>query len=169
MTSPLGGVDQVDQRRLSLFPPTGLQTAVWVDEQQRLLKVYQHVSQAFLDLFTSGDTRGVNVVDTGTNLVGISVVLEGFQQLHVALRRLDGNDIGIQALDGRENVVKVGVTEVGVGLSGISDPGCCETEGINGPSEVMIPISTTKRQLKTNSRQFFAICQSDAAHVHLHG
>lgn len=156
MASPFGGVDQVDQRRLSFFPPTGLKTAVWVNEQQWLLKVYQHVSHALLNLFASGDTRRVNIVDTGTNLVGISVVLEGFEQLHVALRRLDGNDIGIQALDGWENVIKVGVTEVGVGLSGIGDAGCCETEGINSPGEVMIPISTTKRQLRTNDRQLIA-------------
>ena len=70
----------------------------------------------------------MDVVNTGTNLVSISVVLEGLEQLHVALGRLDRDDIGIQTLDGREDIVEVGVAEVRVGLSGISDTSSGETE-----------------------------------------
>ena len=150
MASPLGRIDQVDQRRLSLLPSTGLKTAVWVDEQQRVGKELEHGGHALLNLLVSRDTRGVDIVNTRANLVSISVVLEGLEQLHVALRRFDGNDIGIQTLDGWENVIKVGVAEVGVGLGGIGDTSGGEAEGIDGPSEVFLPIGTTEGQLKTN-------------------
>jgi len=90
----------------------------------------------------------VNIVNTRTDLVSVSVVLEGLEQLHVALGRLDRDDIGIQTLDGWEDIIKVRVAEVGVGLCGISDTSSGETEGINGPGEVVIPIRTTKRKLK---------------------
>ena len=89
------------------------------------------------------------IVNARTNLVGISVVLEGLEQLHVTLGRLDRDDIGIQTLDGWEDVIKVRIAEVGVGLGGISDTSSGETEGINGPGEVVIPIRTTERKLKS--------------------
>ena len=111
----------------------------------------------------------MNIVDTGANLVSVSVVLEGLEQLHVALRRLDGNNVRIQALDGWENVVEVGVAEVRVGLGGVGDTGRGETEGINGPGEVMIPINTTKRQLKKGHYQLVARGGTDAVHVHPRG
>ena len=82
----------------------------------------------------------MDVVNTRTNLVSISVVLEGLEQLHVALRCLDRDDIGIQTLDGWEDIVEVGVAEVRVGLGGIGDASGGETEGVNGPGEVVIPI-----------------------------
>ena len=44
-----------------------------------------------------------------------------------------------------------------VGLGGIGNTGSGEAEGINGPGEVTIPISTTERELKqVNGRQFIA-------------
>ena len=89
----------------------------------------------------------MNVVNTRTNLVSVSVVLEGLEQLHVALRRLDRDHIGIQTLDGWEDIIEVGVAEVGVGLGGIGDASSGKTEGVNGPGEVAIPISTTEREL----------------------
>ena len=95
LASPLGSVHQIDQRSLGLLPSAGLKTTVWVNEQQRVGEELQHGAQTLLDLLTSGDTRRVDIVNTRTNLVGISVVLEGLEQLHVALRRLDGDDIGI--------------------------------------------------------------------------
>ena len=151
LTSPLGRVDQVDQRCLSLLPSTGLKTAIWVDEQQRVGEELEHGTQTLLDLLASRDTRRVDIVNTRTDLVRISVVLEGLEQLHVALGRLDRDDIGIQALDRREDIIEIGVTEVRVGLGGIGNASSGETEGINGPGEIVIPISTTKRKLETNN------------------
>jgi len=148
LAGPLGSVDQVGQRRLSLLPSTGLKTTVWVDEQQRVGEELEHVTQTLLDLLASGDTRRVDIVNTRTNLVSVSIVLEGLEQLHVALGRLDGDDIGIQTLDGWEDIIEVGVTEVRVGLGGIGDAGGGETERVNGPSEVVIPIRATERKLK---------------------
>jgi hypothetical protein len=66
------------------------------------------------DLLLAGDTRRVDVVDTRTNLVGVAVLLEGVEELHVTLRELDRNDIGIETLNGGEDVTKVGVAEVRV-------------------------------------------------------
>jgi hypothetical protein len=130
----------------------------------------QHGTQTLLDLLASGDARRVDIVNTGADLVSISVVLEGLEQLHVALGRLDRDDIGIQTLDGWENIIEVGVAEVGVGLRGIGDTSGGETEGVNGPSEVAIPIGTTKRKLsEMNDRQLIVTGKTDAVHVHLHG
>ena len=170
LASPLGSVDQIDQRRLGLLPSTGLETAVWVNEQQRVGEELQHGSQTLLDLITSGDTRRVDIVNTRANLVGISIVLEGLEQLHVTLGRLDRDDVSIQALDGWEDIIKVGVAEVRVGLGGIGDTSGGETEGINGPSEVLVPIGTTKRKLnETNDRQLIVTGKTDPVHVHLRG
>ena len=91
----------------------------------------------------------MDIVDTRADLVSISVVLEGLEQLHVALRRLNGNDIGVQTLDGWEDIIEVGVAEVGVGLGCVGNTSSGETEGVNGPGEVVIPISATKRELKS--------------------
>ena len=99
----------------------------------------------------------MDIVNTRTNLVGVSVMLEGLKQLHVALGCLDRDDVGIQTLDGREDIIKVGVAEVRVSLGGIGNTSSGEAEGINGPGEVAIPISTTERELKKiNDRQLIA-------------
>jgi len=169
LAGPLGSIDQVDQRRLSLLPSTGLKTTVWVDEQQRVGEELEHGTQTLLDLLTSWNARRVDIVNTRTDLVSISIVLEGLEQLHVALRRLDGDDIGIQTLDGWEDIIEVGVAEVRVGLGGIGDASGGETEGVDGPGEVVIPIRTTERKLKGGNRQFVVICKTDAIHVHPHG
>ena len=111
----------------------------------------------------------MDIINTRANLVSISVVLEGLEQLHIALRRLDRDDVGIQTLDGWEDIIKVGVTEVRVGLGSIGDASSGQTEGVNGPGEVLIPISTTKRELKTNDRQPIVTGGANAIHIHPHG
>ena len=90
----------------------------------------------------------MDVVNTGSNLVSISVVLEGLEQLHITLRCLDRDDIGIQTLDGWEDIIEVRVAEVGVGLGSIGDASGGEAEGVNGPGEVVFPISTSERKLQ---------------------
>ena len=51
-----------------------------------------------------------------------------------------------------EDVVKVGVAEVGVGLESISDTGSCDLEGGEGPGEVDIPVGLAEGKALTKSR-----------------
>lgn len=106
-----------------LLPATGLQATIGVDEEERVGEDGKHVGDAVLDLLLTGNTGRVDVVDTGADLVGVAVLLEGGEELHVTLGGLNGDDISIETLDGGEDVVKVGVAEVGVGLELIGDTG----------------------------------------------
>ena len=90
----------------------------------------------------------MDVVDTRADLVGVSVLLEGLEKLHVTLGCLDGDDISIETLDGWEDVVKVGVAEMRVSLELIGDTGCGKFEGVNSPLEVGVPVRAAKGQLK---------------------
>ena len=60
----------------------------------------------------------MDVVETGSDTRVVSLVLEGLDQLHVGLGGLDGDDVSVQSLDRPEDVVEVGVAEVGVDLCG---------------------------------------------------
>jgi hypothetical protein len=90
----------------------------------------------------------VNVINTGADLVRVAVLFEGVQELHVTLGRLNGDDISVEALDGREDVIEVGVAEVRVSLESIRDASSGEFEGVDGPFEVAVPIYATKRKLQ---------------------
>ena len=111
----------------------------------------KHSREAVPDLLLTGDTRRVNVVDTRADLVRVAVVLESVQELHVALRRLDRDDICVQVLDGSEDVVKVGVAEVRVGLQGIGDTCGSELERRKSPVEVSRPVNLAERETFTES------------------
>ena len=124
-----------------------------VDKEEGIGEDVQHVLETILDLLLSGNTGRVDVVDTGANLVGVAVLLEGGEELHVALGGLDGDDIGVQALDRGEDVVKVRVAEVGVGLETIGDTSSGELEGVDGPLEVGIPVRTAERELQRLSEK----------------
>lgn len=87
----------------------------------------------------------MDVVDTRTDLVGVTVLPESLQQLHIALRELDRNDIGVKTFNGQENIAEVGVAEVGMGLSVITDTRCSELESVNRPFQVLVPVRVTKR------------------------
>ena len=103
--------------------------------------------ETVFDLLFAGDTRRVDVINTRADLVGVTILLEGVQQLHIALRELDGNHISIEALNRRENIPEVGVAKVGMSLSLIFDTRCRQFEGVHSPLQVFIPVTTTKRQL----------------------
>jgi hypothetical protein len=118
-----------------------------VDEEKMVGKNLEHSRQPVLDLLLTRDTRRVDVVNTGTNLVGIAIMLEGIQKLHVTLRGLDRDDISIQAFYGWENIVKVRVTEVGMSLKFVGNTGGSQLEGIDSPLEICVPIAAAKRQL----------------------
>ncbi|KAJ8092855.1 hypothetical protein PM082_023488 [Marasmius tenuissimus] len=67
------------------------------------------------------DTKGVNIVDARANAVGIAAALEGIDELQVSLGGFDGDNISIETLKLREDVVEVGVAEVRVGLGLVLD------------------------------------------------
>jgi hypothetical protein len=90
----------------------------------------------------------VDVVDTRANLVGVAIMLEGIQELHVTLGGFDRDDIGIEALDGGENVVEVGIAEMRVSLESVGNTGSGKLEGVYCPLEVCVPFVTAKRELK---------------------
>jgi hypothetical protein len=119
-----------------------------VDEHQVVGDDGQGGLETVNDLLLARNTRRMDVVDTRTDLVGVAVLPEGVEQLHVALRELDRDDIGIEALDGGEDVAKVGVAEVGVGLSGIGHTGGGELESVHSPLQVLVPVRATKRKLR---------------------
>lgn len=90
----------------------------------------------------------MNVVDTRANLVGVPVMFEGGEELHVGLGSFDGDDVSIQTLDRGENVVEVRVAEVRVGLELVGNTSGGKLEGVNSPLEVGVPVRTAERQLK---------------------
>jgi hypothetical protein len=110
----------------------------------------------------------VDIIDARTDLVTVAVVTEGAEQLHVALGCLNGYDVGIEALDGREDVVEVGVAEMAVGLQCIRDASGGELERIDRPSQVGIPISATKRKLLSNSVRSRKTDLISLPYLHLH-
>lgn len=145
--SPAGSGDKVLKGCLGFLPAASLQPAIWVHEQQVGPNECQEFGDTVLDFLLAGDTRRMNVVDTGPNLVRIAKLLESAEQLEVALRRLDRDDIRIKALDRWENIVEVRVAEVGVSLSLVRDTGGSESEGVNSPFEVVVPVDTAQRKL----------------------
>ena len=133
LTEELGGVHQVGEGSLGLLPLAGLKTAVRVDPELLGLQPLEHLADAVLHLLLSRDTRGVDVVDTGTNVAGVLLVLEDLEQLGVALGVLNGQDIGVESSDGVEEVLEFRVAEVRVDLGGVLDTSSGKLEGINGP------------------------------------
>jgi hypothetical protein len=94
-------------------------------------------------------------------------MLEGLQQLHVTLRRFDRNYICVETLDIREDIVKVGVAEVRVGLEVVGDTGGRQFEGVDRPCQILFPIRPTKRELK--ERCLVHGNPVEASHLHPHG
>ena len=149
----LGGRHKVGESGLGLGPLAGLQTTVGVDPELVGAQVLEHLLDTVLDLLLAGDTGRVDVVDTGTDVAGVGLVDEHLEQLGVRLAVLDGQDIGIQSGNGVEEVLELGVTEVGVDLGTVGDTGSGQTEGVDGPLEVLLTLSTgTEGQTLTQSR-----------------
>jgi hypothetical protein len=129
----LGGVDHVDKRGLGLLPLAGLETTVGVDPELLGLEVGQHLRDAVLDLLLRRNTRGVDVVDTRTNVAGVGLVLEDLEELGVALAVLDGENISVESGDGVEEVLELGVAEVGVDLGRVLDTSARKLERVDSP------------------------------------
>jgi hypothetical protein len=100
-----------------------------------------------------GNTRRVDVVDTGTDVAGVGLVLEDLEELGVALAVLDGEDISIESGDGVEEVLELGVAEMGVDLGGVLDTGASKLERVDGPRQVLLALSTlAERKTLTEGR-----------------
>jgi hypothetical protein len=132
---------------LGFLPSTGLQAAIGVDEQELRFDESQELGNTVLNLLLARNTGRVDVVDTRPDLVRVTKLLESRQQLEVALGSLDGDDVRIETLDRREDVVEVRVAEVRVGLSSITNTGGGEPEGVDSPGKISIPVDAAERKL----------------------
>ena len=119
-----------------------LKSAVRVDPELLRLKVDQHLLNASLDLLLSGNTRRVDIVNTRTDVAGVFLLHEDVQKLGIRLAVLDGQDISIQRGNGVEEVLELRVTEVGVDLSAVGNTSSGKLEGIDGPLDVLLTLST---------------------------
>lgn len=150
LPGPSSGLHKVLQGLLGLLPSSGLETAIRVDPEQVLGQDFDHGGDSVLDLLLSGNSGRVDVVDTGADLVRVSVVSESLEQLQVGLGSFDRDDVGVQSLDGREDVGKVGVAEVRVDLSRVLNTGSSESERVDGPGQVVVPVNLSQGQTFTD-------------------
>lgn len=125
----------------------GQVNAYWVNKEEVRRDERKHLLDAVLDLLLRRNTRGVDIVDTWANDVRVAELLECRKELHVALGGLNRDDIGVETLNGGEDVVEVGVAEMRVGLSRVADTCSRKLEGVDGPAEVVIPVNSAERQL----------------------
>jgi hypothetical protein len=115
--------------------------------------VLQHLADSVLDLLLAWDTRRVDIVDTGADVAGVSLVDEDLEELGVRLAVLDGEDISIESGNGVEEVLELGVAEVGVNLGRVFDTRDGESERLDSPVEVRFTLlASTERKTFTQSR-----------------
>lgn len=132
----LGSVDHVGQGSLGLLPLASLKTAIWVDPELLWLQELEHLLDAVLDLLLGRNTWGVDIVDTWTDVAWVSLIDEDAQELSIRLGVLNGENIGVKSGDGVEEVLELGVTEVGVDLGRVLNTGGGKAESLDGPGEV---------------------------------
>jgi hypothetical protein len=152
LTGPSGGGDEVGERLLGLLPASGLETTVGVDNEEVGGEDLGHGGDSVLDLLLSGNSGRVDVVNTGTDLVRVAVRLEDVEELEVSLGGLDRDDVGVESLDGREDVSKVRVTEVRVDLGLVSNTRGRQSERVDGPGEVVVPVGLSEGKTFSDSR-----------------
>lgn len=70
----------------------------------------------------------------------VGLVNEDLEELGVGLGVLNGQDISVQSADGVEEVLELGVAEVGVDLGGILNTGGRELEAVDSPLQVGIAL-----------------------------
>lgn len=156
-TECLGSIKHVAQRSAGLGPLTSLQTTVRVDPELLRLEppvdkkvnkviisiegkenILKKLLNSLMDLLLGRDTGGVNVVDTRSDVAGVSSVFKDPQQLRVRLRVLDGEYIGIQGSDGVEEILELGVTEMGMDLGVVLDTSGGKAESLDSPADVCL-------------------------------
>lgn len=95
----------------------------------------------------------MDVIDTRTDVAGVSLLDEDLEQLGVRLAVLNAQNIGIQSGNGVEEVLELRVAEVRVDLSTIGDTTGRQAECTHSPGEVVLTLLTsTQRETLTKSR-----------------
>lgn len=82
----------------------------------------------------------MDVVDTWANVTWVSLVNEDLQELSIRLGVLDGENIGIKGSDSVEEVLELGVAEVGVDLGRVLNTGDRQAERLDSPVEVSLTL-----------------------------
>lgn len=82
----------------------------------------------------------MDVVDTWANLTWVSLVNEDLQELSIRLGVLNGENVGIKSSDGMEEVLELGVAEVGVDLGGVLNTRDRQAERLDSPVEVSLTL-----------------------------
>lgn len=77
---------------------------------------------------------------TYSNVAGVGLVNEDLEELGIGLGVLDGQDIGIQGGNGVEEVLELGVAEVGMDLSGVLNASGGQLEAIDSPLQVGVTL-----------------------------
>src|SRR3989441_830858 len=138
--------DEVLERRQRLLPAAGLEAAVRVHPDLAVGQHPAHRAEQALDLLRRRHPRRVDVVDPGSDLVGILVLAERLEQLGAGARVLDRDHVRIHPLDHADDVVELAVTHVGVDLRAVRDSGGGEPKGVHRPVEVRRPVGAPQRQ-----------------------
>ena len=107
-----GGIDHVFERWFDLFPSAGLEAAIGIDPKLLGREDLDGATQQAGHLVARGDARGMDVVDTGADLVGVAEVDEHIEQLHPRAGRLDRDHVGVHRFNGFQNVVELRVAHV---------------------------------------------------------
>lgn len=82
----------------------------------------------------------MDVVDTWANVTWVSLVNEDLQELSIRLGVLNGENVGIKSSDGMEEVLELGVAEVGVDLGGVLNTRDRQAERLDSPVEVSLTL-----------------------------
>lgn len=152
-TEELGSIDHVDQGLLGLLPLTSLKTAVRVDPELFRLQELKHFLDAVTNLLLARDTGRVDIIDTRSNVSGVCRVNEDAEELGIRFAVLNGQDIGIESSNGVEEVLELGVAEMGVDLGGILNTSGRQLEGVDGPLKVGVTLlARAKRETLAESR-----------------
>ncbi|KAH3665337.1 hypothetical protein OGATHE_004153 [Ogataea polymorpha] len=129
-----GSLHHVGQRSSGLFPSSGLQTTVWVNPEL-VGWVYLHdFTNSGHKLLLGWNSWRVDVEQSKTNVVWIVGELLDVLRI-VLLRELNGDNVGVQGFDVVR--VKVGVAEVRVDLSVVSDTRGRDSERLSSPLQVV--------------------------------
>ena len=95
----------------------------------------------------------MDIVDTGTNVAGVGLIHKDFEELGVRFAVLDGEYISVKGSNGVEEVLELGVAEVGVNLGRVFDARDGESERLDSPVEVRFTLlASTERKTFTESR-----------------
>src|SRR5271163_4040483 len=90
--------------------------------------------------------RRVDIVDAGSDLIGISDAVKGIEQLHARTGALDRDNVRVHPHDGVDNVVELRVAHVSVNLGLISNTRRRKAEGVDAPPQILGPVGAAQGQ-----------------------